>query len=84
MSKLAQNKSDKSSNERRELILKIGRKIKKLRKEKHLSQEKLAKKAKIDRSHLIKIESGRASSSAYHLWKIAKVLGAELSRLLEE
>jgi len=56
--------------------------IKKLRKQKKLSQDKLARLADIPYNTLIKIESGRSSNPTLEtLTKIADALGVSLDEL---
>ena len=57
--------------------------IKKLRKKYNLSQEELARKARITYSTLIKIESGANKNPTVNtIAKIAKALSTEIDRLL--
>lgn len=57
--------------------------IKKLRKEQHLSQEELARKASITYSTLIKIESGLNKNPTLEtLTKIAAAFGVKLDALV--
>ena len=56
-----------------------GQVIGRLRVRQGLSQEELAKKAGIARSHLAMIENGRKSASVETLWKIAEALEIKLS-----
>lgn len=58
--------------------------IKETRKKKKISQEKLAKLAKVDRSALSYIETGKSCPSLRTLQKLAKALGVKVSELLEE
>lgn len=59
-----------------------GQVIGRLRVQQGLSQEELAKKAGIARSHLAMIENGKKSASVETLWKIAEALEIRLSTLL--
>ena len=64
-----------------------GQVIGRLRVQQSLSQEELAKKAGIARSHLAMIENGKKSASVETLWSIAQALEMRLSefiRLVEE
>lgn len=56
---------------------KVGQKIRQLRNEKGLSQEKLALKAEIDRTYLAGVEQGKRNPSLRSLEKI--VLALEVS-----
>ena len=59
--------------------------IKKLRKEHHLSQEELAKKAGITYSTLIKIESGQNKNPTLEtLTKIANAFKIKIDELIEK
>lgn len=60
-----------------------GQVIGRLRVQQGLSQEELAKKSGIARSHLAMIENGKKSASVETLWKIAEALGIKLSYLLD-
>ena len=60
-----------------------GQVIGRLRVQQGLSQEELAKKAKIARSHLTMIENGMKSASVETLWKIAIALEIRLSFLIQ-
>lgn len=61
---------------------KLGDKIRKFRKQKGLSQEKLAELAKIDYSYLNLIEAGKRNPTIKRLAKIARVLGVPLKDLI--
>ncbi len=52
----------------------VGQRIKHLRKEKKLSQEKLALQAEIDRTYLAGIESGKRNATLTSLEKIMNAL----------
>lgn len=59
----------------------IGDRIRSLRKVQGLTQEKLAERAEIDRSHMGFIEQGRRQPTLATLHKIANVLGISLEDL---
>ena len=61
----------------------VGNVIKKLRKEKNLSQEVLSGFATIARSHLAMIESGTKQANFETLWKIAYALEILPHKLVE-
>jgi transcriptional regulator with XRE-family HTH domain len=61
----------------------IGEKIKSLRLEKNLSQEKLAGMAEIDRRYMQSIEGGKRNISLNTLLKIARALNVKMSIILE-
>lgn len=58
---------------------KVGKKVQKLRKQLHFSQEELAAKVNISRTHMGHIEQGRKSPSFKVLDKLAKVLKVNVS-----
>ena len=57
--------------------------IKRLRKEKHMSQTELAEKAKIGQCFISKIEGGTLEPSIQTLARIAKALGTDYKELLK-
>ena len=59
----------------------LGRKIQRLRKAMDLSQEELAAKLDISRTHMGHIEQGRKSPSLKLLSKISKALKTDISDL---
>ena len=60
----------------------VGRTIRKIRKEKKLSQEVLSGLAGIARTHLTMIENGTKNANFETLWKIAEALGMKPSELV--
>lgn len=60
----------------------IGSTIRKLRKELKLSQEELAHRSSIDRSHMGKIERGERNVSIANVIRIARALQCSPSELL--
>jgi transcriptional regulator with XRE-family HTH domain len=62
----------------------LGNLIVRLRKERHISQERLALEAEIDRTRLGEIERGEANATIDTLSKIAATLGQTLGSLIEE
>ena len=64
-----------------------GRVIRRLRRERGVSQEVLSGLAALSRSHLAEIESGKDNANVETLWRVAGALGLRLSdlmRLVEE
>lgn len=61
---------------------KIGVKISKIRKQKKITQEKLAEMASIDYSYLNLIEAGKKNPSIKKLAKIARALGVSLKEIV--
>ena len=64
------------------LAVKVGEKIRSVRKEKGFSQESLALHAKLDRSYMGRIERGEANITLEMLYQLAKVLECETKELL--
>jgi transcriptional regulator with XRE-family HTH domain len=64
------------------LAVKVGEKIRSVRKEKGFSQESLALHAKLDRSYMGRIERGEANITLEMLYQVAKVLDCEARELL--
>ncbi len=58
-------------------------KLKKLREARGLTQATLAKRARITREYVSKLESGRASPTLVTLERIAKSLGLTVAELVE-
>jgi len=58
-----------------DINLKIGERIRDLRKEKNISQESLAHMAEIDRTYMTGVESGKRNVSVKVLEKILTALG---------
>ncbi len=61
----------------------LGEKIKELRKETGLSQEKFALKIDMDRTYFATVESGKRNISLQNIEKIANGLGVTISELFE-
>lgn len=61
----------------------FGERIKKLRKETGLSQEKFALKIDMDRTYFATVESGKRNISLRNIEKIADGLGISISKLFE-
>lgn len=64
-----------------EFLKKLGHKIRILRDEKNLSQEKLAEKISIDRDHIGTIENGKADTRIYTVKQIADALEVDITEL---
>ncbi len=58
--------------------IKIGNRIKELRKELGLSQEKLANNCELDRTYVASVENGKRNISIINLEKIVKALNVSL------
>ncbi|WP_087128818.1 MULTISPECIES: helix-turn-helix domain-containing protein [Caballeronia] len=63
-------------------LIGLGRAIRALRKERGLSQEVLAHEARIDRSHMGKIERGERNVTILNILRICEVLKWSPSQLL--
>ncbi|MGM0857301.1 MAG: helix-turn-helix domain-containing protein [Pseudomonadota bacterium] len=60
----------------------LGKKIRKIRKEKGFTQDAVALASRIDRSYMGRIERGEVSITVEKLYEIAEVLGCEPASLL--
>ena len=63
--------------------MKLGEKIKQLRKSKGISQEELASTLNINRNFLSRIETGKSEPTASMLKNIAKIFNVDLNSLLD-
>ncbi|MDV7414034.1 helix-turn-helix transcriptional regulator [Acinetobacter baumannii] len=68
----------------RDLSIKIGQLIRQKRKEKQISQEKLALLCNIDRSYLGRIERGEVNITILKLYEISEVLDIDAKELLPD
>ena len=59
---------------------KVGQRIKELRKELGLSQEKLANNCELDRTYVASVENGKRNISIVNLEKIVEALGVTLEK----
>lgn len=64
-----------------EFLKKLGRKIRILRDDKNISQEKLALELEYDQGYLSKIETGKANPSIIYLKQIADALDVDITEL---
>ncbi|MGA2905973.1 MAG: helix-turn-helix transcriptional regulator [Candidatus Korobacteraceae bacterium] len=64
-----------------DLLVRLGKRIRKLRKQHSWTQVEMAERVGIDRSFLADVERGRRNISVLNLELIAKGLGVSLSRL---
>lgn len=62
----------------------IGDTIRQLRKSNNLSQQELASAIDLTRSSLAQIESADQAISAYHLYKVSRVLGIDLCEVMNK
>lgn len=65
------------------ITVKLGKKIRKLRKELGLSQEKFALKIEMDRTYFASVELGERNISIKNIKKIADGLGVSISELFK-
>jgi len=70
-----------TSNE--EILIKFGKRVRKFRKEKGLSQEQLAFKADLHRTYIGMIERAEKNITLLNIEKIANSLDVEISQLFE-
>lgn len=63
---------------------KVGERVRELRVDVGLSQEKLALKADIDRTYLASVEAGKRNISIINLEKIVNALGVSLGEFFKE
>lgn len=61
------------------ILKKLGERIKQLRKEANISQEKLAELAGLDRTYINSVENGKRNISIINIEKIAKALEISLA-----
>lgn len=66
----------------KQILKSFGERIKKLRKEKGLTQEQLADEAQIERSYMGTIERGERNPTLLKVHKIAKALKVSAGQLL--
>lgn len=67
---------------KQEFAVEFGKHIRKIRKEKGLTQEELAFKTGLHSTYIGHIETGTYTPSIFVVWKIAEVLKMNLSELL--
>lgn len=65
------------------ICIKLGKRIRKIRKEKGFSQEELADKAKVHRTYMGKIERGESNPPIYTIFKISKALSVHIFDLFK-
>ena len=63
--------------------IKIGNRIKELRKKSGLSQEKLANNCELDRTYVASVENGKRNISIVNLEKIVNALNVTLKEFFE-
>ena len=66
-----------------DVLKKTGLRIKTLRMERHLTQERLSNDIGMAQSYLAEVENGKRNVSLVNIVRIAKGLGVQLSELFE-
>jgi transcriptional regulator with XRE-family HTH domain len=66
---------------RRDFTKALSRRIREVRKEKGLTQQKLAEEADLHLTYVAHLEYGKYHPTVFVLWKIAKALGVTLNDL---
>ena len=67
----------------REVLVRLGKRIRTLREELDISQEELADRAGIHRNYISQIEGGKRNVSFYNVVRIARALRVSPSSLIE-
>lgn len=67
----------------KQLLRKIGLRIKQLRSDKGMSQRELGYEIDVEKSNISRIESGKFNTKIYTLYKVAEALKMSMSDLLE-
>lgn len=62
---------------------KLGKRIKKLRADRHISQEELADLAELDRTYINSVENGRRNISIVNIEKIANAFEISLKEFFD-
>ena len=65
-----------------DICVRVGRKIRKLRRAKGWSQQLLADHSNLERAHLSRLELGRREAGLRALERIAEALGVEIEELV--
>ncbi|MCA9335361.1 helix-turn-helix transcriptional regulator [Candidatus Saccharibacteria bacterium] len=71
------------SAEKQEFAGYVGKRLRKIRTEKGISQEQLSEKAGYYRTYVGHIENGQHSPSVHTMWRLSKVLKVDLGELLK-
>lgn len=70
--------------ENREILLKFGQRVRKIRKEKNFSQEDLSFQANLHRTYIGMIERAEKNITLVNIEKIANALDVKISELLND
>jgi len=70
-------------NSKQNILIEFGERVRKIRKEKGLSQEELAHKADLHRTYIGMIERAEKNITLINIEKIANALEVEVKQLLE-
>jgi transcriptional regulator with XRE-family HTH domain len=70
--------------ENKEVLIKFGQRVRKLRKENNLSQEELSFKANLHRTYIGMIERAEKNITLVNIEKIAKALNVDIKELFNE
>lgn len=70
-----------ASTESERIQKRFGARVRELRLERGMSQEKLALEAGLDRTYIVSVESGRRNVSLVNIVRIAKALGVPTQEL---
>lgn len=81
---MEQDKATSTESNDRDIVARLGVKIRSLRKAHNLTLEQLAQRSNVSRSMLSQIERGETNPTFGTLWNLAQALGIELSDLVEE
>jgi len=73
-----------SRNRQDTVLVALGAAIKRVRQSKHISQEKLALLAEVDRGYVGRVERGDNNVAILTLFKLVKALGISLSELMQK
>lgn len=68
---------------KRDILIRFGSRVRELRLETGLSQEKFAAKCGLDRTYLGSVERGERNIALRNIEKIAKALRVSISRLMD-
>ncbi len=69
---------------KKDVLKSFGERVREIRAQKSLSQEELARIAKIDRTYIGGIERGERNVGIKNVWRIAEALGVSAADLFRE